>query len=368
LKPKNSLTIKIESLSYSGGRGVGRADGLVVFVPDTAPGDVVEVEITEQKPRFALAKMTRLIEPSPRRRAPPCPLFGRCGGCAWQHVAYEEQVRQKEKILRDTLRKVEKLQPFEWRPLIPAPSEFHYRNRVQLQVRGGAVGFFSRGSRDLVPVEQCLIAEAGINDRIRTLTAEQKRSSRIELAVKPDGSTVTMLDERDPHEALFSQVNSAQNETVIRLMMEAADFQPDWIFDLYCGSGNLTVPLSTRFSATSITAIDLSRASIQRAPKLNNVEFRAGDVGALLGALKPRNGSGLVVMDPPRTGCHKKVVEQLLRFKPRLIVYISCNPSTFARDVERLIEGGAYRLRAVQGLDMFPQTEHVELVASLQCC
>lgn len=337
----------------------------MIFVPGTAPGDIVEIQITQQKPRFAEAEVLRLIEPSPWRRTPPCPVFGRCGGCAWQHVAYEEQVRQKEKILRDALRKVEKLQTFEWRPLVPAPAEFFYRNRVQLQVRGGQVGFFAKGSRDLVPVERCHIAEAGINECIPALTAEQKRASRIELAQRPDGSTVTMLDERDPEEALFSQVNTAQNETLIRLMLEAVHGTPDWILDLYCGSGNLTVPLASRFAGTAVTAVDLSRASIQRAPKIEHVEFLAGDVGQVLRGLKPQNGSGLAVLDPPRTGCEIKVIEQLRRIKPSQIVYISCNPSTFARDVERLVDNGDYRLRTVQGLDMFPQTEHVELIASL---
>jgi 23S rRNA (uracil1939-C5)-methyltransferase len=365
LKPKNSLTLKIESLSYSGGRGVGRADGLVVFVPGTAPGDLVEVQITEQKPRFAEAKVVKILEPSPSRRTPPCPVADRCGGCSWQHVSYDEQIRQKDKILRDALRKVEKVQKFEWLPLVRAPEEFNYRNRVQLQVRDGRCGFFAKGTRDLVVVEQCLISEAGINFQIKNLTAEQLKSSRIEIAIRADGSSVTMLEQRDPEEALFSQVNTAQNANLIRLMLERIDDTPEWIFDLYCGSGNLTVPLAASFPGVPVHAVDLSRASIQRAPKLRKVEFTAGDVGAVLNGIKPQNGSGLVVLDPPRTGCDKKVVDQVLRHRPRQIVYISCNPATFARDVERFVDNNHYRLHSVQGLDMFPQTEHVELVASL---
>jgi 23S rRNA (uracil1939-C5)-methyltransferase len=364
LKPKNSLTIKIESLSYSGGRGVGRADGLVVFVPGTAPGDLVEVQITNQKPRFAEGQVVRVLEPSPSRREPPCPVANRCGGCSWQHVTYAEQIQQKDKIVRDALRKVEKRQAFEWRPLVPAPSEFGYRNRIQLQVREGRYGFFSKGTRDLVAIDQCLIAEETLNQQMKALTAEQLKATRIELAIRSDGSSVTMLEQRDPEEALFSQVNTAQNAQLIRLMLENIDGTPDWIFDLYCGSGNLTVPLAEKFPDAKITAVDLSRASIQRAPKLNHVEFVAGDVVEVLGRLRKQNGSGLVVLDPPRTGCDARVLEQVRRLQPKQIVYVSCNPSTFARDVERLLDGG-HRLKSVQALDMFPQTEHVELVAAL---
>lgn len=373
MKPKNTPTteevfeLTIESLSYSGGRGVGRHEGVVVFVPDTAPGDRVRVQITARKPRFLEGRIIEILEPGSGRRQPPCPYFGRCGGCSWQHVEYPVQVAQKEKILRDALRKIARTSPIHWLPFVKAENEFSYRNRIQIQVRDKKFGFFSRGSRNLVAIDSCRISEGAINARMQTLSNEELSAARLELALRRDGSVAVMADRRDPEEALFSQVNTVQNSSLIRAMLEAIHLQPSWIMDLYAGSGNLTEPLRTHFPAADLTAFELSRASVERGKTLlPGVEWYAGDVGKVLRKLRQPNGDGLIVIDPPRTGCERDVVEQLVRLKPSQIVYISCNPTTFARDVERLLSDGGYVLESVQGLDMFPQTEHVELISSLR--
>ncbi len=318
----------------------------------------------------------QIIEPSNARRKPPCPVADRCGGCSWQHVDYSVQIQQKEKILRDSLRKIEKLQTFKWGEFIPAPDEFHYRNRVQLQVRAGKFGFFSKGTRDLVAIGRCWIAEDKINHQMAKLTPAELNTTRLEIAVRPDGETVMMSDQRDPEEALFSQVNTAQNTRLIELMLAATHVKPDWVMDLYCGSGNLTVPLARKFPGIPLTAVDLSRSSIERASRLESgarpsaqnphpVKFHAGDVAKVLAQIPVSSGTGLIVLDPPRTGCEPEVIEQILRHRPKQILYISCNPTTFARDVERLLIHPQFRVESVQGLDMFPQTEHVELISSL---
>ncbi len=334
---------------------------MVVFVPFTAPGDRIRVRITACKPRFLLGELVEIIEPSQSRREPPCPVAGQCGGCAWQHVSYPEQVRQKEKILHDSLRK---FKGFEWLPFLEAPHEFQYRNRIQLQVSEGKIGFFAARTRELIPIKECLIAEPALNERIKTLDAERISARRLELALQVDGTVREMADQRDPEAALFSQVNRVQNERLRNAVLErVAGFKPDWIMDLYCGSGNLTEILAARFPDVPLIAIDLSRASIERAPRLPNVEWRQGDVAQVLKKLNPNKKSGLVVLDPPRVGCTHAVTAELLRHHPTWIVYVSCNPTTFARDVERLSN---YELVSVQGLDMFPQTEHVELIGSLR--
>lgn len=337
----------------------------MVFVPGTAPGDVVKVRITERKPRFLTAELVEILEPGPSRRRSPCAVADRCGGCSWQHVEYAEQLRQKEKILKDSLRKIEKQRPFEWRPFIPAPDEFHYRNRIQLQVRAGKFGFFSKGTRDLVEINRCWIADEKINYRLNGLSPADLTSDKLEVAVNKLGGVVLMPDRRDPEEALFSQVNSAQNANLIQAMLTAVIADPAWLMDLYCGSGNLTVPLAHRFPGRPLHAVDLSKASIDRAPTVEHVTFSAGDVAKVLAETKVRQGTGLIVLDPPRAGCDTNVIGEILRHSALQIIYVSCNPSTFARDAERLVAGGRYKVQSVQGLDMFPQTEHVELIASL---
>lgn len=376
MKAKNSLTpklgeiveITIESLAYFGGRGVGRLQGVVIFVPGVAPEDRWRVRITAVKSRFLEAEAVELLQAGAARREPPCPVAGRCGGCSWQHVQYRVQIEQKEKILRDALRKIAKTQSLNWRPFIPAPEEFHYRNRIQIQVREGRRGFFAARSRDLVEFDQCWIAEEKLNQRLAELKEhELAGSKRLELAVQTDGSVRMMENERDPEAALFSQVNTAQNQQLIQAMLAAIQSTPDWILDLYCGSGNLTLPLKEKFPNAKIVGVELSRSSIERARSVApEIGWEAGDVARILSNLRPDSGAGLIVMDPPRLGCATEVIEQVLRQSPRQIVYISCNPTTFARDAERLIADSRYRIESVQGLDMFPQTEHVELICSLR--
>jgi 23S rRNA (uracil1939-C5)-methyltransferase len=348
---------------------VGRHQGLVVFVPDTAPGDQVRVRVRARKPRFVEAEVVERLRDSPHRRVPPCPVASRCGGCSWQHIVYDEQVAQKEKILRDSLRR---LPPTEWRPFLPAPSEFHYRNRIQLHVQGGRWGFYAKGSHELVAVSRCWIAEERLNAGLRELpTAAPAGASRLELALTEEGKLSLTAGARDPHAALFAQVNSLQNEVLKKAVIEAiAVTDPEWLMDLYCGAGNLTWPLARHYPGVPLTAAELSRASIARAREKAtmaglSIDWHAGDVATVLAESEPRAGRGVAVLDPPRTGCERAVIDQLLRHGPRQIIYVSCNPSTFARDAERLVTSGRYVLQTVQGLDMFPQTEHVELIASL---
>ena len=357
----------IDSLSYNGGRGVGRFEGIVVFVPGTAPGDRIRARITQHKQRFLEAELVEVITPSPARRKPPCPVADRCGGCSWQHVEYAEQLTQKQKILKDSLRGLEKYGAFEWLPFTPAPQEFGYRNRIQVQVLGSDFGFFRKGSHDLVSVRECLIAESALNAQLKIL--KPGRDPKVELAREVSGDVRVMAGGRDPEAALFSQVNEAQNEALKKDLIEFISITPDWIMDLYAGSGNLTFPLADEFHEIPLIAIELSRNAVTRgeaARKDKAVQWKAGDVGAELTKFKPLEGRGLIVLDPPRVGISKEVGDQVLRHRPQQIVYVSCNPTTFARDVENFVRGGRYRLERVRGLDMFPQTEHVELIASLR--
>lgn len=361
------VELTIDSLSYFGGRGVGRAEGIVVFVPGTAPGDRVRARITVKKPRLWEAELVEVLEPGPSRRKAPCPVAGICGGCPWQHVEYSAQVEQKKKILSDSLRGLKKFGDFEFLPFLAAPEEFGYRNRVQVQVQNRKFGFFGKGSHNLAETDHCLIAEPAINEKLKTLGSDLGNSKRIEIAVTETGDVVMMRDERDPEASLFSQVNTAQNGVMKKRMVEMIAGQPDWIFDLYSGAGNLTEPLAEKFPNAKVHGFELSAASVKRAEKrIGTVSWHVGDVEKTLGKVKRMGGSGLVVLDPPRPGASKAVLDGILALNAKQILYISCNPTTFARDAQRLLESGRYQLVSVQGLDMFPQSEHVELLASLR--
>lgn len=362
------IELTIDSLSYNGGRGVGRYEGVVVFVPLTAPEERVLAKVTLKKPRFWQAELVEVLQPSPFRRQAPCPVFSRCGGCSWQHIQYEQQIEQKKKILAMSLRSLSKISTFATLPFLGAVNEFHYRNRIQVQVRDGKIGFFSRRSHALVETDQCWISDPLIDEKLKTLAAGS--ATKIELAVGTDGKILTYSGARDAEASLFSQVNVAQNDVLkSRVLALINTASPQWIMDLYAGSGNLTFPLAGRFPLIHLDAVELSRDSVARArrntehPALN---WHAADVGNILSTWKPRAGEGLVVLDPPRTGCDATVIEQIQRHRPKQVIYVSCNPATFARDAERLVKSGIYRLQSVQGLDMFPQTEHLELISSFE--
>lgn len=327
----------------------------------------MRVQVTLKKPRFWEGEVVEILKSSRFRRKAPCPVAGPCGGCSWQHVTYEGQLFQKQKILEDSLRQLSKVSEWEWLPLLPAAEEFHYRNRIQIQVRNGKPGFFSKRSHDLVPIERCLIAEEPINVKLKEVSGAAV-SRRFEIAVNENGEVLVMPEERDPEAALFSQVNRAQNQILKTRVAGLISGNPDWIFDLYSGAGNLTFPIAERFPEAAILSVDLSRAAIQRGEAAGaafpKIQWLAGDVGRVLKKQTPQSGHGLIVLDPPRMGCTHEVLAQVLRHKPKQIIYVSCNPTTFARDALKLVE--AFKLERVQGLDMFPQTEHVELISSFQ--
>lgn len=426
-------TVTVESLAY-GGAGVARSEGLVLFVPYGLPGDEVEVEVVEKKRDYGTAQITELLNPSPHRRAPPCPAFGTCGGCQWLHLTYDEQLRAKAQILRETLARLGGLPDVPIAPPIPSPRELHYRTRVQLKVRatgrGYQMGFYAAGSHTLVPLEGCPLADETVNalwaQLRQCLNAEERHAiGEIELAYSPDerravalilpgggGHPITRpllqrclervpvlkgvlggqrgggwLTEGDPtltytvdvpgatyrcraQAASFFQVNLHLNPSLAESVLASAGLQGgERVLDLYCGVGNLSLPLAAK--AGSLLGVDVSREAIQDAQAnarehgLTACEFWRAEVGPALAQLQ-REGErfDVVVLDPPREGA-RGLMEPLARLDPARVVYVSCNPTTLARDLKALVKGG-YRVTGVQALDFFPQTFHLECVAALE--
>jgi 23S rRNA (uracil1939-C5)-methyltransferase len=350
-------------LTFNGGRGVGRYEGVVVFVPWAAPGDRVLVRVTENKKTFLVAELVKVLEPSPARVQPSCPVFTRCGGCTWQHVAYSEQIAQKKRILEAAMKKWDGR--FEWREFLPSPEVYRYRNRIQLNKRGSAVGYFARRSREIVPISDCPIAEIDVAAQIPHL--QQQPDGRYEISRRLDGHVEVEEGRRNPEAALFSQVNTRQNERLIATVTEwVRELSVKNIWDLYCGSGNLTIPLAKSFPDLSVTGVELSADAIRLAQKNKpedetSVRWVAQDVAAFL---REQNSSEnlLIVLDPPRVGVDESVIQHMGRLQPEFVIYVSCDPMTFARDAIRLKTWG-YELDRMQGFDMFPQTEHVELMS-----
>ena len=381
------LQLKIDRLAV-GGRGVGRSGALVIFVPDVAPNETVEVEITLVKKNYAEARLVAVVTASPSRMEPPCPVAGVCGGCNWQHIAYHEQLLQKRELVRESLRKFSGFDVSSdalVQPVIASPRPLRYRNRIQLHHSGKEIGYFRRGSHALVAIEDCPIAESPIAAEIPRLRAElsNQPAGRIEVFVTEDEQVLTRKpdlyesDEQDDLEGgmgfAFSQVNTQQNRNLVSLVistfvMKFLDVTSPAIFDLYAGSGNFTFPLAKSFPKATITAVELNRDSVSRGEAKSSqtgqsIRWAQSDVGSFLKSNPIPENSG-VLIDPPRTGCTPDVVEALANSRLQFLVYVSCHPVTLSRDLKAFSNAG-FTLESVQPFDMFPQTDHVETLVIL---
>lgn len=352
------LILKIEKLN-SEGAGVGRQDGKVCFVPWTAPGDTVLAHVEKEGKDFNECRLLEIIEKSPDRVDPPCPYFLNCGGCQLQHISYEAQLKAKQTLVTDALKRIARLPDAAVSPIIPSPKIWNYRNRIRLhRDRKGKIGFFKNASHEIIEIEKCLIADERINEKLPL------------LRVVGAGSKPPLTDEvRVDGLRTFAQVNDPQNETMIKLVVDFADPKPgEKIIDLYCGVGNFTFPLARK--GGEVIGIEKNGAEIEEArkrvglEKVTNIRWIQQSAPEALVGLQ---GDGLrcdtLVADPPRRGL-SEAVEGMMALKPKKIVYVSCNPATFARDAARLIKAG-YHLEKCQPLDMFPHTSHVEVIGLL---
>lgn len=345
-------TIAIENVGY-GGAGVGRLpDGRVCFVHGTLPGERVRVRLVRERKNHAEAEMLELLEASPRRVKPRCAVFGLCGGCAYQHAAYPLQLELKTAQVREVLRRLGGFADARVEPAIASPLEFGYRNRVSLHASSRGFGFFERGSHRVVPVGSCPLAADGVNSQIASLDPRMW---------KP-GSRITLRAENSPKG--FSQVNPAAAELLADVVEEMAG-TGGTLVDAYCGSGFFTRKLRDGFE--SAIGIEWSGAAVTTARELvaGNDTYLEGSVEGLLATTLQRSGPArtVLVVDPPAEGLDSKVLAAILENPPSRIVYVSCDPATFARDAKRLSE--KFALDRVQPVDMFPQTADIELAALL---
>jgi len=352
------MQLTIQDIAF-GGKGVGRSDGLAVFVPFTIPGETVEVELTRRKKNYAEAELVAVETPSPDRVEPPCRYFGRCGGCAYQHIAYPAQLAIKARQVEQTLRRVGKFSEIPMRPIIASPEEYGYRNRVRVHVAGGVTGFYAHGANALVDIEECLLASGEVNDRLTGLRSR----------LMPDGDYT--VAERRNHGGYFEQTNDAVAREMLALVERLVAPTPGGrLVDAYCGAGFFSRHLRDRFA--TVVGIEENEFAVAHARSLAapNERYLAGDVAVHLPEVLGEQEEGgepgetTLILDPPATGVTARVIDTLLAAAPREVIYVSCDPATLARDLALLRSG--YRLESVTPLDMFAQTAEIEVVAHLR--
>jgi 23S rRNA (uracil1939-C5)-methyltransferase len=351
--------LAIERLA-AGGDGVAHLDGLAVFVPRAAPGDRVRARITRVERRFARAEIEAVLTPGPARREPPCPYYARCGGCSWLHVDEAEQSRARVAIVREALERIARATDLPAIEQVPSPVALAYRSRARIAHAGGRVGFRARGSHEVVDVERCAVLDAATETELARARARPPRGEG-ELEIRGYGERLEVGGrEFAVGASAFFQANRPLWPRWQALVAEACG-SGERAVELYCGVGFWTAALCARFS--TVVAVERSPAARDARNNCRATVFEASceDWAAReLAAFAPE----LVLLNPPRTGCHQNVSDAIRAARPRRVVYVSCDAATLARDVARL--GPDFRIARVVVLDALPQTHHVEAVAVLE--
>lgn len=351
------VDLKIEDIGF-GGKGVGRASGKVVFVPYVIEGELVSARIVRERKQFAEAELADVKEPSLHRAAPPCPYFGRCGGCAYQHIDYEHQLAIKWRQVRDALQRIGKLKDVPMRPIVPSPAPYTYRNRITVHAENGIIGFFRRDSHRLIDIERCPIAINEVNRGLVDLRAQNPPDGHYTLRAKT-------------HSRTFSQTNDAVANALCDLIVDLVPPNQDLLIDAYCGAGFFAKALLDKFER--VIGIDWDRFAIAEAKQNATPKetYVAGDVEGVEAAVSAAYSKGLsvvargttIIVDPPATGLSAGVRKAIVDLAPETLIYVSCNPSTLARDLKELQT--QFRINSVTPLDMFPQTAEIEVAAFL---
>ncbi len=365
--PTTLHELTIDSLANSGD-GVGRLDGRVTFVPGTAPGDVARVALVERRKNLLRGRLVELVRASDVRVEPPCAVFGTCGGCDWQHVAYAAQLEAKREQLEQVLRRVGGLEHPVVAPVVACEPPYGYRDRIRGTMRGGRLYLHRRGGDARVPVARCEIADERINE---WLTGEGPADveGRVELALVDGEVVVLPLDAGRDTELGFRQVNPGMARHLEALLLaDLREADHARVADLYCGRGAWTLAIAAAEPQAKVTGIELHAGAVDEARRrakeagLKNVGFRQGKVEKLLKGLDIEGGACIV--DPPRAGLDERTLARLVQGPAATLIYVSCHPATLARDIKAL--GTAYDVVHVQPLDMFPQTAHLECRALLR--
>ena len=450
LKKGDIIEVKIDDLAY-GGERVGHYKGMAVFINRGVVGEFVKAKIYNFKKNFLRAEFLEVIEKSERRVEPPCDIYEECGGCQLQEIDYEYQLKLKNKIIKDQLKKIAKLNKLNLNEVVGMDYPWHYRNKAQFPLKENEdeeilAGFFKRRSHDIVPLDNCLIQHQLIN-RITTKTLELlnqneklrvynekkhqgflrhlivrvgvctnqavlafvtngKKSRQLkEIAgklieeipeligimqnINQEKTNVIMGKETkilkgkrryrdyignkkfDVSLESFFQTNTMQTKKLYDTALNFINLTGnETLIDCYCGTGSIGLYFSDK--VRKVVGIDINKKAISDArhnKKINsidNAEFIKGDVRNNISKImnKYESNNNILIFDPPRKGLNEEIIKVILENLPNKIIYISCNPSTLARDLKRLKSD--YLISNIKGVDMFPQTYHIETVSMLE--
>ena len=405
-----TFDLLLEKYAY-GGDAMGRlSDGRAVFVPFGLAGEKVRVRLTEDKKNFARGEIVEILESSKDRIQPQCKHFMECGGCHYQHLPYEKQLEIKTEILIDQLKRIGKIENPPVQSIIASPNPWNYRNHIQFSLtEDGKLGFQAPNSNKVIPITECHLPESSINNFWQQLEFEQGMDiERVALRSDADEDLMLVLESDAPEppeleiEAgisithvyedntvviagndhllirvfdrdfkvsapSFFQVNTAMAEKMVQHLIDQLSLnQSSTLLDVYCGVGLFSAFFASRYER--LIGIESSESACEdfavNLDEFNNVELYQGTTEEILPGLVNQIGNNplYAIIDPPRAGIERHALDALVQLKPEIITYVSCDPSTLARDAKRMLENG-YKLKQVTPFDLFPQTYHIESIS-----
>jgi 23S rRNA (uracil1939-C5)-methyltransferase len=369
-----------------GGMGMGHAEGKTVLVSLAAPGDHLRVQVEREQGNVLFASIVEILTPSPLRVEPPCPYFGRCGGCDFQQMTYEAQLAAKAEIIRDCLQRIAKLDQMPEFVVHPSPHDWRYRVRATWQIDSEQqqVGYYERSSRRVCDVVDCAVLMPELQATLERVRATEwsefpPELKHLDAVAGEDGvSLAPPFAEFETNELslrvgnevyhytaeAFFQINPALLPELIEFALR--DARGETALDLYCGVGLFTLPLARRFEKVvgvegNPVATRFARRNLEGAGLTNARVITANVASGIMNA----NSIDFILLDPPRAGAESVVIKRILDLHPARISYVSCDPATLARDLKKLVAGG-YAIESLAGFDLFPQTHHVETVVLLR--
>jgi 23S rRNA (uracil1939-C5)-methyltransferase len=410
-KNEQLLTLMIEKLTY-GGSGLARSEGKTCFIDGVIPGETVRARVDEIRNHYLRATLCDILESSPARVDPACPIASFCGGCQWQHINYAQQLDFKAAILKDCLGRIGKIHDCDAAYPAASPMQTRYRSRAAIKIavkQKPVMGFYQIKTHDIVQISDCLLLEPTLiqaleicKNMLRDNPQKFNGFAELQLLAVENTPTVLVLwhdlknrkkkklvlnvssgavEEqyllaiesiagleflRDAEN--FYQVNRQQNLAMIRQVLAFMEPVIDGaILDLFCGCGNFSLFLSEK--GAKITGIDSNKAAINEARNnarmngIDNCSFQTANIHNLAESALAEKYDG-VIINPPRSGCEQHTLYGLAKKSPSIIVYVSCDPSTLSRDLRVLVDEG-YTIDAIQPYDMFPHTYHIETIVKL---
>lgn len=395
-RDNTDVELTISEVAYPG-RGLGRSEGLVVFVPGVLPGEIVRARIIRKHKRHADAALLEVLSPSPERTDPSCPLASKCPGCRYQHAAYSQELAMKQQQLESLMKRIGRIESAGYAKPVESTHQLEYRNKIKMHAHRGkkrlSLGYIGEDNRSVLDVPKCPLAVAEINAHLSRLRhdsrfADSLRSGMtVTLRHTPSDGAVYWVDRCERVELLteqtfmgplqvpcysFYQVNHSCAEQVVQHVVDLVNsHKPEYVVDLYSGVGVFALAAASTGKVRSL-GIDSDSAAIGAARRnadslsLSSATFRCMSAEAgITKALQAGNPqTTMLILDPPRTGLPAEIVTALIEKQPGNLVYVSCAPDTLARDLRRFSEGG-YNIESTSMFDMFPRTPYFETVVHL---